>query len=69
MPDYLKSIRRWAMDGRLEGISHNALENAIRLARGQLSLVIVLLEPIWDKGTYAEMMKHCATLQEIDALI
>jgi hypothetical protein len=69
MSDYTIPIRRWATDGRLDGISHNALENTLRLARGRLSLALVLLEPIWDEGTYAEMMQCCLTLQEIDTLI
>jgi hypothetical protein len=69
MSDYLIPIRRWAMDGRLGGISHNALENSLRLARGRLSLALILWEPIWDEGTYAEMMQRCVTLQEINALI
>jgi hypothetical protein len=69
MSDYLIPIRRWATDGRLGGISHNALENSLRLARGRLSLALILWEPIWDEGTYAEMMQRCVTLREIDALI
>lgn len=69
MEDYIAPIRHWATNDRLKGLSHNALNNTIRLARGHLRIVIVLLEPIADEGSYEQMTQRCATLQEINALI
>jgi hypothetical protein len=65
----LGSIIRWGRDDRLKGISNNIIANSLRLAQGQLSIVIVLLEPIADSGTFDEMMQRCVTLQEINSLI
>ncbi|KAL5430937.1 hypothetical protein PMIN07_009768 [Paraphaeosphaeria minitans] len=69
MDAYLKPIMRWGMDDRQTGVSDNMIANALRLARGRLSIVIVLLEPIADSGTYDEMMQQCSTLREVDLLI
>ena len=66
---YLFPIRRWAMDDWLAGISRNVLENAIRLAKGRLDIVIVLLEPIADEGSFENMMRQSKALQEIKNLI
>lgn len=69
MEDYIAPIRHWATNDRLRKLSHNALNNTIRLARGHLRIAIVLLEPIADEGSYEQMTQRCATLQEINALI
>lgn len=69
MEDYIAPIRHWATNDRLKGLSHNALDNTILLARGYLPIAIVLLEPIADEGSYEQMTQRCATLQEINALI
>lgn len=57
------------MDDRLTGVSDDMIANALRLARGHLSIVIVLLEPIADSGTYDQMMQQCSTLREVNLLI
>ncbi|KAH7061783.1 hypothetical protein BKA63DRAFT_194811 [Paraphoma chrysanthemicola] len=44
-------------------------KNAIRLARGRLNIIIVLLEPIADECSFDDMIRHCETLGEIDAQI
>lgn len=69
MEAYLIPIRRWAEDSRFEGISTNIVENTTQLAKGRLSITIILLEPIADEGSFEGMLQRCGTLREIDALI
>ncbi|KAK7189312.1 hypothetical protein PSPO01_04899 [Paraphaeosphaeria sporulosa] len=69
MAPYLSPILQWGRDNRLQGISTRVLENTLRLAKGRLRIIIVLLEPIADSGSYDEMIQRCATLREINSLI
>lgn len=66
---YLTPIQCWAMDDRLAGISRNIIENTIRLAKGHLSIIIGLLEPIADEGSFEDMMQRSTTLREVNTLI
>lgn len=69
MEAYLIPIRRWADDSRFQGISTKIVDNTIQLAKGRLSIAIILLEPIADEGSFEGMLQRCGTLREIDALI
>jgi hypothetical protein len=61
-------IRGWAKDSQLRGMSQNILQSTLQLAKGQLSIVIGLLESMADEGSFKDMMRRCGTLREIDTL-